>query len=127
GSRAGTNPASRYVAGARAANSLILDEFSRTNADDSLPRASLGRVERGDSIVEGRDSADVRPQSSVPHPMDDLTQLCAIGLDNEVNRQAIWGPRLGWPDDGHQHTSSSDQPCGPLLNIAADDIKHQID
>ena len=35
--------------------------------------------------------ADVRAQSSVPHPLDDLTQLGTIGLDNEVNRQAIDG------------------------------------
>src|SRR5262249_44243377 len=62
---------------------------SRTNADDRLPRASLGRVEGGDGIVEGRDVADVRPQSSVPHPLDDLTQLGTIGLDNEVDRQAV--------------------------------------
>src|SRR5204863_8053084 len=57
---------------------------SQTNADDCLPAASLGRVEGGDSVVEGRDDADVRPQSSVPHPLDDLTQLGTIGLDNEV-------------------------------------------
>src|SRR6201997_4476741 len=59
---------------------------SRTNADDRLPRASLGRVQGGDGIVEGRDVADVRPQSSVPHPLGDLTQLGTIGLDNEVDR-----------------------------------------
>ena len=51
---------------------------SRTNADDRLPRASLGRVEGGDGFVEGRDVADVRPQPSVPHPLDDLTQLGTI-------------------------------------------------
>src|SRR3954447_2034583 len=37
-----------------------------TNADDRLPADPLGRVEGGDGIVEGRDVADVRPQSSVP-------------------------------------------------------------
>ena len=73
---------------------------SRTNADDRLPLASLGRVQGGDGIVEGRDVADVRPQSSVTHPLDDLTQLGTIGLDNEVDRQAVGGPRLGRPDDG---------------------------
>jgi hypothetical protein len=51
---------------------------SRTNADDRLPLASLGPVEGGDGVVEGRDVADVRPQSSVTHPLDDLTQLGAI-------------------------------------------------
>ena len=34
------------------------------NADDRPPLASPSRVERGDGIVEGRDVADVRPQSS---------------------------------------------------------------
>ena len=52
--------------------------------------------------MEGRDVADVRPQSSVPHPLHDLTQLGTIGLDNEVDREAAGGPRLGRPDDGHQ-------------------------
>src|SRR6185369_16010117 len=100
---------------------------SRTNADDRLPRASLVRVEGGDGIVEGRDLADVRPQSSVPHPLNDLTQLGTIGLDNEVNRQAVGGPRLGRPDDGHQGSSGSYQARGLLLDVAADDIEHQID
>jgi hypothetical protein len=74
-----------------------VSESSRTNADDRLPLDRLGRVKGGDSIVEGRDGADVRPQSSVPHPLDDLTQLGTIGLDNEVDRQAVDGPRLGRP------------------------------
>src|SRR5215470_2530489 len=100
---------------------------SRTNADDCLPVASLGRVEGGDSVVERRDDADVRPQSSVPHPLDDLTQLATIGLDNKVDRQAVGGPRLGRPDDGYQCSSGSNQTCGPLLDVAADDIEHQID
>ena len=61
------------------------------------PLASLGRVEGGDGIIEGRDVADVRPQPSVPHPLHDLTQLGTIGLDNEIDRQAVGGPRLGRP------------------------------
>src|SRR5262245_61394726 len=96
-------------------------------ADYRLPRASLGRVEGGDGIVEGRDVADVRPQSSVPHSPDDLTQLGTIGLDNEVDRQAIDGPRLGRPDDGHQRSSGSNQAYRPLPDVAADDIENQID
>src|SRR5206468_8333331 len=79
-----------------------------TNADDRLPVASLSRVEGGDSIVEGRDVADVGPQSSVPHPLDDLTQLGTIGLDDEVDCQAVGGPRLGRPYDGHQGSSGPD-------------------
>src|SRR5207248_4873219 len=100
---------------------------SRTNADDRLPLASLGPVEGGDGIVEGRDVADVRPQSSVPHPLDNLTQLGTIGLDNEVDRQAVGGPRLGRPDDGHQRSSGSNKARGSLPDVAADEIEYQID
>src|SRR5712692_5900374 len=102
-------------------------ESSRANANDRLPRASLGWVEGGDGTVEGRDGADVRPQSSVPHSLDDLTQLGTIGLDNEVDRQAVGGPRLGRPDDGHQRSSGTNQARRPLADVAADEIEHQID
>src|SRR5947209_3727521 len=71
----------------RRAEPLALPRSSRTNADDRLPLASLGPVESGDGVVEGRDVADVRPQSSVTHPLDDLTQLGAIGHENKVDRQ----------------------------------------
>jgi nitroreductase len=43
-------------------------------------------------------------------------------LDNEVDRQAVGGPRFGRPDDGHQCSY-----CGPLPDVAADDIENQID
>src|SRR5689334_22017818 len=76
--------------------------LSRSHSNDGLPRASLGRIERGDGIVEGRSGADVRPQSSVPQPLDDLAQLGTIGLDNEVDRQTGGGPCLARSDDGHQ-------------------------
>src|SRR5499427_2551134 len=100
---------------------------SRTNADDRLPADPLGRIESGDGVVEGRDVADVRPQSSVTHPLDELTQLGAIGHENKVDRQAVGGPRLGRPGDGHQCSSGPDHACGPLPDVAADDIKNQID
>src|SRR3984893_2535671 len=100
---------------------------SRTNADDRLSLASLGPVEGGDGVVERRDVADVRPQSSVTHPLDDLTQLGAIGHENKVDRQAVGGPRLGRPGDGHQRSSGPNQACGPLPDVAADDIENQID
>src|SRR5436189_4643751 len=91
---------------------------SRTNTNDRLPRAPLGRVEGGDGIVEGRDGPDVRPQSSVPHPLDDLTQLGTIGLHNEVDRKAINGPRLRRPDEGHQRSSGSNQALVPPADVA---------
>ena len=100
---------------------------SRTNADDRLPADPLGRIESGDGIVEGRDVADVRPQPSVLYPPDDLTQLGTIGLDDEVDCPAVGGPRLGGPYDGHQGSSGPDQACGPLLDVSADDIEHQVD
>src|SRR6516164_9635614 len=99
----------------------------RTNADDRLPRAPHGRVEGGNSFVEGRDVADVRPQPSVTHTPDDLTQLGAIGHDNEVDCQTVGGPRLGRAGDGHQRSSGSNQACGPLPDVAAEDIENQID
>src|SRR3954465_15802765 len=68
---------------------------SRTNANDRLPADPLGRVEGCNGIVEGRDVADIRPQSSVAHPLDDLPQLGTIGLDDEVDCQAVGAPRLG--------------------------------
>src|SRR6266702_8943841 len=98
-----------------------------TNADDRLPVASLGRVEGGDSIVEGRDVADVGPQSSVPHPLDDLTQLGTIGLDDEVDRQAVGGPRLGRAYDRHHCSSRPAQTRRPLPDVAADEIENQVD
>src|SRR5262245_14616345 len=61
---------------------------SRTSANNGLPADPPGRVEGGDGVVEGRDGADVRPQPPIPHPLDDLTQLGTIGLDNEVDSQA---------------------------------------
>jgi hypothetical protein len=57
---------------------------SRTNADDRLAADPLGRVKGRNGIVEGRDVADVRLESSVPHPLDDLAQVGTIGQDDEV-------------------------------------------
>src|SRR6516165_9016761 len=71
---------------------------SRAYADDRLPLASLGPVEGGDGIVEGRDVADVRPQSSVPYPLDELTQLGAIGYDDEVESRLTAGSAPGADD-----------------------------
>src|SRR5215470_12912114 len=92
---------------------------SRTNADDRLPVDPLGLVEGGDSVIEGRDVADVRPQSSVTHPPDDLTRLGAIGYDDEVDSQAARGPRLGRAGNGHQRSSGANHARRPLRDVAA--------
>src|SRR5215472_15473422 len=97
------------------------------NADDRLSLDPLSRVEGGDGIVEGSHVADVCPQPTIPDPLDDLTQLGAIGYNDEVDRQAVSGPRLGRPDDGHQCSSGSNQASGPLPDVATDNIEHQID
>src|SRR5436305_10848177 len=88
---------------------------SRANTDDRLPADPLGRIESRDGIVEGCDVADVRPQPSVPHPPDDLTQLGTIGHDNEIDRQAVHRPRLGRAGNGHQRSSGPDHARGPPL------------
>src|SRR5579872_5583360 len=102
-------------------------ESSRMSADDRLSPDPFGPVEGGNGIVESRDVADVGPQSTIPHPLDDLPQLGMIGYNDEVNSQAARGPRLGRAGDGHQRSSGANQARRPLRDIAADDIKNQID
>src|SRR5438552_15295753 len=84
-------------------------ESSRMNADDRLSLDPLGRVEGGNRIVEGSHVADVCPQPTNPEPLDELTQLGAIGYDDEVDSQAARGPRLGRAGDGHQSSSGANQ------------------
>src|SRR5262249_14079657 len=95
--------------------------------DDRLALAPLSRVEGGNGVVEGRDVADVCPQSSVPYPLDELTQLGAIGYDDEVDSQAARGPRLGRAGNGHQRPSGANHARRPLRDVAAEDVENQID
>ena len=97
------------------------------NADDRLSLDPLGRVEGGDGVIEGRDVADVRPHSSVTCPPNNLTQLGAIGYDNEVNSQAATGPRLGRAGNGHERSSGANHARRPLRDVATEDIENQID
>ncbi len=57
----------------------------------------------------------------------DLAQLGAIGLHHKIDRPAVGWPRLDRPDDRHQGSAGADQARGPLADIAADEIEHQID
>src|SRR5262249_38891806 len=97
------------------------------NADDRLSFGPLGPVEGGNRIVEGSDFADVCPQPTNPNPLDELTQLGAIGLDDEVDSQASGGPCLGRAGDGHQRSSGANQARRPLPDVTAEDIENQID
>src|SRR5262249_56016299 len=100
---------------------------SRSNADDRLSLGPFGRVEGGDGIVEGSHGADVCPHSSVTSPPDNLTQLGAIGYDDEVNRPAVSGPRLGRAGDSHQRSSGSNHARRPLRGVAAEAIENPTD
>src|SRR5260221_5671347 len=100
---------------------------SRTNADDRFSLDLFGPVEGGDGIVEVSHFADVCPQPTMPDPLDDLSQLGAIGYDDEVDSQAARRSRLGRPGNGHQRSSGANQACRPLRDVAADDIENQID
>src|SRR6266478_7089780 len=104
-----------------------IPESSRMNADDRLSLDPLGPVEGGNRIVEGSHVADVCPQPTNPDPLDELTQLGAIGYDDELDSQAARGPRLCRAGDGHQRSSSANQARRPLRDVAADDIENQID
>src|SRR5215475_11182354 len=100
---------------------------SATNADDRLPSDPLGWVEGSNGIVEGRYLADVGPQAAVAHSPGDLTQLRAIGHDNEVDGQTADWPCRGRTGDRHQHSSGSNNSRGPLPDAGAEDVEHQID
>src|SRR3954468_3264659 len=102
-------------------------ESSRMNADDRLSLDPLLPLEGGNRIVEGSHVADVCPQPTNPDPLDELTQLGAVGYDDEVDSPAAGGPRLGWTGDGHQGSPGTNQARRPLSDVAADDIENQID
>src|SRR6201984_1987943 len=97
------------------------------NADDRLSLDPLGRVEGGNRIVEGSHVADVCPQPTNPDSLDELTQLGAIGFDDEADSQAARGPRLGRTGDGHQRSSGANHARRPLRDVAADVIDKEMD
>src|ERR1700757_3080374 len=97
------------------------------NADDRFSLNPLCWVEGGDRIVEVSYGANVYPQPTIPNPLDEFTQLGAIGYDDEVDSQAARGPRLGWAGNSHQRSSGANHARRPLRDVAADDIENQID
>src|SRR2546423_4653189 len=82
-----------------------IPESSRMNANDRLSLDPLGRVEGGNRIVKASHVADVSPQPTSPDPLDELTQLGAIGYTDEVDSQAVTSPRLGRAANGPQRAS----------------------
>src|SRR5581483_11857967 len=64
---------------------------------------------------------------TIPDPLDELTQLGAIGYDDEVDSQAARGPRPGRAGNGHQRSSGANQSRRSLRDVAAEDIENQID
>src|SRR3984893_16126889 len=97
------------------------------NADDCLSLDPLGPVEGGNRIVEGSHFADVCPQPTNADPLDELTQLGAIGFNDEVDSPAARGPLLSRAGDGHQRSSGANHACRALRDVAAEDIENQID
>ncbi len=95
--------------------------------NDGLALAPLGRVERGDGVVEDRDGSDVGAKAPVPHPVNDLHQLTRNGLDDEVDREAVDRASLGRPDHRHQRPARSDDARRAPLDVTADDIEDQVD
>src|SRR5438552_13280422 len=100
-------------------------ESSRMNANDRLSLDPLGRVEGGNRIVKGSHVADVSPQPTIPDPLDELTQLGAIGYNDEVDSQAASSPRLRRAGNGHQRSSAANYARRPLRDVAAEDIENQ--
>ena len=100
---------------------------SRTGANYRLSTDPLGAVEGGNSIVEGRDVADVCPQPTYSDLLDEFTQSGGIWCDDEIDSQAVSGSRLRRASNGHQRSSGANHACRPLADIAAEDIEYQID
>src|SRR3954469_6095435 len=100
---------------------------SGANLDDRLSLEPLAGVERSDGVVQGGNGSDVGAQPSVSYALDDLAQLIAVGLDDEVDRPAVRRLGLDRAYDGHQGASGLDQGRGGLLDVAADDVEDHVD
>src|SRR6185437_6477177 len=86
---------------------------SRTDADDRLSPDTPGTVEGGNGIVESGNVGDVGAQTTLPNALDEVAQLGAIGFDDEVDRPAARGSRVGWAGDGHQRSSGANHARRP--------------
>jgi hypothetical protein len=91
---------------------------SRTNADDRLPPASLGRVEGGDGVVEGRDFTNVRLRPSVPHPLDDLTQLARSDSTTKSTARPSSGRTSAGPTMDTAHSERAEQRRGQFCRVS---------
>ena len=48
------------------------------------------------------------------------------GQDNSVDRQAVRGTCLGRAGDGHPGSSAANLASGPLLDVSADNVEHEV-
>ena len=81
------------------------------NADDRVPVDPLGRVEGGNRIVEGSHVADVRPQPTIPDPLDELDERYRIARDHPVQRRTLSSFCVDtcssrWPNSRSQNVSA---------------------
>jgi hypothetical protein len=77
-------------------------QSSMINADDRLSLDPTGPIEGGNGIVERSHFAYVCSQTTIAEPLNKITQLRAIGYDDEIDRHAVSGSRFGRARDGNQ-------------------------
>src|ERR1700758_1070513 len=107
-------PAPAEATGDRSHASTIPDGRMRMIV---CPLVRFGRIEGGDGIVEGCDVTDIRPQSSVAHPLDDLTQLVAISRDDGLpGRSSCVAPCSLGPL--RQSPTGPDEVAGVAVGVA---------
>lgn len=98
---------------------------SRAYADDGLSLASQGPVQVGEGIIEGQGGADVRPHSTVPHPLtisvgwarsDSTTNSTAKPLAGRASAGPAMVTKCLRCDSGLQSASG----------VASEDVENQI-
>jgi hypothetical protein len=65
------------------------------HANDRFSPDPRGPVEGGNGLVEGSHFANVSSQSTIPETLNEISQLCAIWYDDEVDRHAVSGSSIG--------------------------------
>jgi hypothetical protein len=87
----------------------------------------VGGVEGIGCLGEWSYRADDRSQSARAWSPCELTQLVAIGLDDEEDRLAVGRPGCRWVDDGDQGAALAHEGCRAVADGTADDIEYEVD